>query len=496
MALPVHNSHVGPRWEAFWAARGRDGHDERLLPKVDVAIKIYELSDINALDCTFNCVFVVLLDWVDPSLEMLEIPRSAEAIDWTQHFFPRIELVDAKRDMIAELGQGGDVPRVRPRDPVTGECNHVTLTAKMKATIKSRFDFRRYPFETQVLQLLIKAHTVSDGKSFANGKRHGFVTLADPTRWRYDDAHEIVPNADWLVDWDITSLAASPCGFHEGVNDGYKVQVLITRDSTSIMWNQALSLAVIDLLSMVSYGVHPIDLADRSSIVFTMLLTAMAFKFVVSDSLPSVPYLTTLDRFMISSFVVIAIQGLLHWFVAEAEASLCYFDGADFMTKAVDSGHPNTTHNPSDGEQYTNGHAHGIWKGREYPHNPTPDACLAIHWFDRLLMLCHVGFVIAKYATLVCFYRSSRRKRAPKVGELQDLGRLEEFHSERIMLPFSREKVEQSTVEAGARGLEPGTKKEGEQGEEEAEMSGGEAGAGVGTVEIEIVSRAGGGRIL
>ena len=78
----------------------------------------------------------------------------------------------------------------------------------------------------------------------------------------------------------------------------YKLQIIIRRDASSIMWNQALSLFIIDVLSLVAYGIDPLDLADRSSIVFTMLLTGMAFKFVLSDKLPSVPYLTTFDRFV------------------------------------------------------------------------------------------------------------------------------------------------------------------------------------------------------
>ena len=62
---------------------------------------------------------------------------------------------------------------------------------------------------------------------------------------------------------------------------------VIQRDAKSIMWNYATSLATIDVLALLSYGIAPIDLADRASIVFTMVLTVMAFKFVLADKLPS-----------------------------------------------------------------------------------------------------------------------------------------------------------------------------------------------------------------
>lgn len=45
------------------------------------------------------------------------------------------------------------------------------------------------------------------------------------------------------------------------------------------------------------------DLADRLATAFTLLLTAVAFMFVIESKLPSVPYLTALDYYTIVSFV-------------------------------------------------------------------------------------------------------------------------------------------------------------------------------------------------
>ena len=189
------------------------------------------------------------------------------------------------------------------------------------------------------------------------------------------------------------------------------------------------------------------DLADRASIVFTMLLTAMAFKFVMADQLPSVPYLTTLDSFMVSSFVVFAVQGTLHWIIAELDMHLCYFDGMDFMWKTVDSGHPNAAIAPNDkNDDYKNGHTHGIWKGREYPYNPTPDLCLPIHFFDRLQMIAHVMFLLVKYVYIVGLYLNSTHQ-FESDGNLLDTADLDEFHiGQNIQRLFAREDIALSTI--------------------------------------------------
>ena len=43
---------------------------------------------------------------------------------------------------------------------------------KYSVTLKSRFDFRRFPFETQILHFSIKTCSISDGIQFANGHHH------------------------------------------------------------------------------------------------------------------------------------------------------------------------------------------------------------------------------------------------------------------------------------------------------------------------------------
>ena len=51
---------------------------------------------------------------------------------------------------------------------------------------------------------------------------------------------------------------------------------------------------LIVLLSFTSFAVSPDEPADRLSVTLTLLLTAVAFKFVVSQSLPTISYLTLL----------------------------------------------------------------------------------------------------------------------------------------------------------------------------------------------------------
>ena len=45
----------------------------------------------------------------------------------------------------------------------------------------------------------------------------------------------------------------------------------------------------------------------------TLLLTAMAFKFVLGDTLPPTPYLTTMEKYVLFTFVLLFAQGVCFW---------------------------------------------------------------------------------------------------------------------------------------------------------------------------------------
>ena len=55
---------------------------------------------------------------------------------------------------------------------------------------------------------------------------------------------------------------------------------------------------IISASTLVVYVIEPEDVADRFSMLFTILLTMVAFQYVVQSSIPSVPYLTFLDKYV------------------------------------------------------------------------------------------------------------------------------------------------------------------------------------------------------
>jgi hypothetical protein len=78
------------------------------------------------------------------------------------------------------------------------------------------------------------------------------------------------------------------------------------------------------LMTCSTYTIRPTIPGERLSVTFTLILSLIAFKFAIGDSLPLVPYLTYLDRYIIMSFLfcsTIAIENVLagKYFVNESD---------------------------------------------------------------------------------------------------------------------------------------------------------------------------------
>jgi hypothetical protein len=72
-------------------------------------------------------------------------------------------------------------------------------------------------------------------------------------------------------------------------HDMYTIQLITLRDSRSVIYNVCFSLFVIDCLVFTGHGIPIGNLSDRLSVNLTLLLTTMAFKWYLNESLPNVP---------------------------------------------------------------------------------------------------------------------------------------------------------------------------------------------------------------
>lgn len=75
-----------------------------------------------------------------------------------------------------------------------------------------------------------------------------------------------------------------------------KCDIYVGRESSFYLWNVSMILFFLVLGTQLVVAISPSLTADRVGINLTLLLTAVAFKFVMMNFVPPVGYLTILDK--------------------------------------------------------------------------------------------------------------------------------------------------------------------------------------------------------
>ncbi|GMH96783.1 hypothetical protein TrVE_jg14059 [Triparma verrucosa] len=106
------------------------------------------------------------------------------------------------------------------------------------------------------------------------------------------------------------------------IKEQYTVKVLTYQDPGNLHWNVTYPYLILEVLSLLSWGTKPDEggsfFDGRISILLTLLLTMVAFKNIISEKIPALPYLTLLDKFIIGGFIQMLLQGVYFMLLIKA----------------------------------------------------------------------------------------------------------------------------------------------------------------------------------
>eukprot|EP00656_Telonema_subtile_P055105 TRINITY_DN8435_c0_g1_i1.p1 TRINITY_DN8435_c0_g1~~TRINITY_DN8435_c0_g1_i1.p1 ORF type:complete len:363 (-),score=90.04 TRINITY_DN8435_c0_g1_i1:90-1178(-) len=164
-------------------------------------------------------------------------------------------------------------------------------------TFRERLGLQRFPFDSQLLTMRITLGSVGGHP-------------ADPVPW---DTENAVPHAFYFPEelrgeedlavyygGDSWLLKVVEMEVLEGAM--LEVRVLAERKPDFYMWNVLLLNFMMVTVNCAVVGIHQDELASRLGVTLTLMLTAIAFKFVLMSTMPVVSYLTLLDCYVIMSF--------------------------------------------------------------------------------------------------------------------------------------------------------------------------------------------------
>lgn len=256
---------------------------------VDIALHLSEVTDVDANQNTFQLAGFMDLVWCDPreAFDPAERGVARETFLRAQAVARTSRLWEPNVDFVNEIH-----PREHGNEELTISADGtIEYRERFLATLATNFDMRRFPFDRQTLVVVVESFAWPS-QALAFHVREDAVGFST-------DFH--------IPEWTVTGLEER-VGQKQEVRDAVPFSTLVARiqvrrDPGSYLTKIIIPLAIIVMISWVVFWMTGDGLADRMSVSFTGVLTAVAYQFIISEQLPSHVYNSYLDAMVLLSFL-------------------------------------------------------------------------------------------------------------------------------------------------------------------------------------------------
>jgi len=261
-------------------------------PPTEVRVGFYllDMTEIDDKKQTFKVDFVGRLEWKDPRLAVDSLGKSLEGCEMklSDIWNPEVTIINRR-----ELKQEWEnTLKVDNR-------GNVVFEQRLSGELSSRLDLRDFPFDRQVVSIKIVAR---------NSTPEDVALVADPEVW--GGRFEKLSLPGWSValgEGLITTEYIAPQDLHLARID---IPIIADRLPNFHIWRVFIPLSLIVFMAWTVFWIDPANMPPQFSIATASVLTMIAFQLSLGYLLPSVSYLTRVDRFLLgSSFLVFMALG-------------------------------------------------------------------------------------------------------------------------------------------------------------------------------------------
>ncbi|KAI9029514.1 neurotransmitter-gated ion-channel ligand-binding domain-containing protein [Hyaloraphidium curvatum] len=271
---------------AGYDARTRPGFS-RAPTNISAQFRLNSLFAVDPVATSFTLDVGLLLQWTDPRL-LLDVPGS----------YPLPPTQDIRVVGSVDLGNGHGPPHfvwtpdvyfenqisrtvlseIAKFNPATGG---VLLRRHFLVELKGDFDFHSYPFDRQWLPVWLTPWSYNSDE----------VTMY----WAPSPVWPVVNGSTFKhTVWDFETYTIEREVFYSRENlppyDRLKMNILISRRSTSYIIKVILPIILLVSLTAVNFWLSVDAVTDRLALVITLILTIVSFYNSVSQELPLVNY--------------------------------------------------------------------------------------------------------------------------------------------------------------------------------------------------------------
>lgn len=188
-------------------------------------------------------------------------------------------------------------------------------TRKMySGTVYDFYDFKKFPFDNQILRVSILPDTVEN--HFAHVELKQAFTGYNVQQANLENFNDVGAAGD---EWHFTEAWAETQTFYNPMNDQRMPFIAYDysaeRKSGYYVYKLIIPIVFLILLSWVTFFIKVNELNSRVTISIVCFLSLIAYNFVVDDNLPKLNYLTFMDKFILVSYIFSGIPTIQTVFV-------------------------------------------------------------------------------------------------------------------------------------------------------------------------------------
>ena len=263
---------------------------------VYIQVNITKINDIDTVNQRFQAEAIVESKWQDPSIKSLN-----DTIDPNKIWKPELYIENAINDIKED---------VRYRVVSDDQSNlMICEIRRLKGLFWEKLELENFPLDTQDLTVVIATKK--------SGSRVNFILMQPEVQECC--LNNTLDNSMWRLHNVVTTRKGKlNCDFSFGKREYplISVKVQAFRSPGFFYWNAVLPILLITLASLGPFVIDYKLPQSRLPSTATMLLTSVSFRWVVGRLLPTVSYLTSLDKYSLASMMIITFQLFYHAIIA------------------------------------------------------------------------------------------------------------------------------------------------------------------------------------
>jgi Neurotransmitter-gated ion-channel ligand binding domain len=255
---------------------------------VEVSVGLY-LTNLVAIDESRETVEVtgyLFGKWRDPRLEGHSADGSRRSFKVEELWTPAIEGENSVSHKMSSYSLEAD------------SKGWVTYTEQFDGVLSTAYSLEAFPFDTQVLRFEYQPFLAANSEFRFAAQA---LSTSGISRGKYTQ----------LAAWQVKELGYSreeakdsPQG---GETERAVFSVVVTRRWGFYLWKVFIPLLIMALIPMVVFWIDVKEFDWLLKIPMTMLLSTVAFEFVVARDLPKIGYVTLLDAVFLTSLIFYSI---------------------------------------------------------------------------------------------------------------------------------------------------------------------------------------------